>query len=480
MLYSLRATLTFLIVFALSLSGLRVQAQSATNTSKPNIVLFIADDLATEDLGAYGNTEVRTPNIDRLAHESMRFTNAFATSPTCSPSRSSIFTGLMPFKNGAHGNHSGVKKETKSLVDYFEPIGYTVAIAGKYHVGPEENFAFERIMNTNVPEPGFEDNPGLNYDLNMGPVAQWLSERQEDKPFMLVVADHSPHVVWPETTDYNSKAVSMPSFHIDTEAARQSRARYYQDITKMDANLGKLLDGLAENGLDKNTIVVFISDQGPQWAFGKWNLYDYGLSSPLLVRWKDQVKAGSSSNALISLTDLLPTFSEMVGEKAPRGIDGRSFLKVLLRETDTHRDLVYASHTGDGTMNRSPMRMVRSPKYKYILNLAAEITYNTHMNKAKNHDGGREYWDSWQEKSFRDAHSANILYRYHNRPKEELYDLDKDPNEQVNLAQLESSQEILSKFKGQLATWRKEQGDYETGPEEVSEKPQKIVAPYTF
>ncbi|KKM83270.1 hypothetical protein LCGC14_1311140, partial [marine sediment metagenome] len=457
-----------------------LHAQKASENVKPNIVLFIADDLATEDLGAYGNTEVRTPNIDRLAAESMQFTNAFASSPTCSPSRSSIFTGLMPFKNGAHGNHTGVKKETKSLVDYFEPLDYTVAIAGKYHVGPEENFAFERIMNSNVPEPGFEDKPGLHYDLNMGPVEQWLRVRKEKNPFMLVVADHSPHVVWPEKTAYSPEEVTMPSFHIDTEDTRHSRARYYEDITKMDANLGKLLAGLEKNGLDENTIVVFISDQGPQWAFGKWNLYDYGLSSPLLVRWKDHVKAGSSSDALVSLTDLLPTFSEMAGDKAPTGIDGKSFLQVLLGNTETHRDLVYASHTGDGTMNRSPMRMVRSSKYKYILNLAPEIRYNTHMNKAKDHDGGREYWDSWQEKSFRDVHAANVLYRYHNRPKEELYDLKNDPTEQINLAQLEPSQEILSKFRKQLANWRKEQGDFKTGPEELSVKHQKVVVPYTF
>ena len=103
----------------------------------------------------------------------------------------------MPIRHGAHGNHSGVSAGTRSMVQYLQPLGYRVAIAGKYHIGPEDIFSFERVSKTNVPEPGFEKKPGLNYDLNLAPVEAWLSQQQKDKPFMLVVADHSPHVIWP-------------------------------------------------------------------------------------------------------------------------------------------------------------------------------------------------------------------------------------------------------------------------------------------
>ncbi len=468
----------------LILSGCGI-AQDASTRQKPNIILFIADDLATEDIGPYGNEIVRTPHLDRLANESLLFTRAFAPSPTCGPSRSSIFTGLLPFRHGAHSNHSGVKEGTKSLVHYLGPLGYQVAIAGKLHVGPEEVFPFEKVSKTNVPEPGHEDNPGLNYDLNMGPVDTWLSNREKEEPFVLVVADHSPHVVWPEESNYDPDNIDVPSRHIDTEDYRKSRARYYADISKMDGNVGKLLKSLRDYDLDENTIVVFVSDQGPQFPFGKWSLYDYGIQSPLLVRWPREIEARTKSEALVSLTDLMPTFVEIAGGTVPEGIDGKSLLPVIKGETDSIHEMVYASHTGDRKMNRAPMRMLRTEKYKYILNLAPEIRYTTHMDKAKDHDGGREYWDSWRKKSFTNTHSAAVLWRYHNRPEEELYDVDADPTEQNNLAKDPHYKEMLQKFRTKMTAIRELQGDFETGPEELDDRSQdgkrhKPVAPYVF
>lgn len=452
-----------------------------------NIILFIADDLGVDDIGPYGNMVVRTPNIDRLAKESLLFTDAFAGSPTCGPSRSTMFTGLMPFRHGAHGNHSGVKEGTKSLVHYLEPLGYRVAIAGKLHVGPEEVFPFERVSNTNVPEPGFEKKPGLHYDLNMDPVDQWLSEQQKGEPFMLVVADHSPHVIWPEDAQYDPKEVNIPAKHIDTQDTRKSRARYYTDITKMDSNVGKLLKSLDQHGLRDNTIVVFTSDQGPQWPFAKWSLYDDGIQAPLLIRWPGKIAPGTSTTALVSQADLLPTFVEIGGGTAPEQIDGQSFLPVLKGKQHSHREVVFASHTGDRRMNRSPARMLRTKRYKYILNLAPEILYTTHMDKAKDHDGGREYWDSWREKSFTDEHAAAVLWRYHNHPAEELYDVKADPQEMKNLAADPEYAEMLKGFRAQLTSWRKQQADFKTGPEQLRDesehqkgKKRKPVAPYIF
>lgn len=480
---------TIIATLALLLAAAPTRAQEPSQAAEApvNIVLFIADDLGYNDIGPYGNMVVRTPNIDRLARESLLFTEAFAGSPTCGPSRSTIFTGLMPFRHGAHSNHSGVKEGTKSIVHYLEPLDYRVAIAGKLHVGPEEVFPFEKVSNTNVPEPGFEENPGLHYDLNMGPVDEWLSVQQKDEPFMLIVADHSPHVVWPEETKYDPEKVDVPAQHIDTEDYRKSRTRYYADITKMDRNVGKLLKSLEEHGLSENTVVVFTSDQGPQWPFAKWSLYDYGIQVPMLIRWPGQISPSSNTNSMISQADLLPTFVEIAGGTAPDHIDGRSFLPVLKGEEHTHRDVVYASHTGDRRMNRSPSRMLRSKRYKYILNLAPENLYTTHMDKSKNHDGGREYWDSWRAKSFTDAHAAAVLWRYHNHPAEELYNVEADPQEMNNLSADPRYAELLKEFRAQVASWRGLQGDFETGPEQLSDKEdrkkgkkQKPVAPYVF
>jgi uncharacterized sulfatase len=451
----------------------------------PNIVVFVADDLGANDIGPYGNRVVRTPNLDRLADDGILFSEAFASSPTCSPSRASLHTGMMPFRNGAHANHTGIKQGVKTLPSYMKELGYRVALAGKYHIGPKESYPYELIHKTNVPEPGHMGDGVLWTNLNMSPVDGWLSKAasQED-PFMLVVNDHSPHVIWPEEAEYRPSEIDIPSRHIDTEETRKARARYYTDITKMDSNVGKLLASLDKHGLQENTVVIFTSDQGPQWAFGKWNVYDYGLKVPLIVRWPSVVKGGTDSDALVSLVDLLPTMVDMAGgtpPSKPEQIDGTSFLPVLLNQSDEHRQMVYGSHTGDGTMNRSPMRMLRTKRYKYILNLAPDIRYKTHMDQAKDHDGGRTYWPSWVERSYTSEHAASILWRYHNRPDEELYDIMNDPKETNNLAEDPHYKELLEKFRDHMDQWRNQQGDQESGPYEPPEhNGGGPVTPYIF
>lgn len=479
------ACLSSLCTLALTYSWAAAQQLSKTpEAGKPNIVLFIADDLGYNDIGPYGSKDVRTPHLDRLALESQLYTSVFAASPTCAPSRSSIFTGLMPFRHGAHGNHSGVKEVARSLVDYMQPLGYTVAIAGKLHVGPEDVFSFERVSHTNVPEPGFKNKPGLHYDLNMDPVDKWLSAKKDNGPFLLVVADHSPHVIWPEISSYKPADVNIPHSHIDTKETRQSRARYYEDITKMDHNLGRLLHSLERHSLFRNTVMIFTADQGPQWPFGKWSLYEDGIRVPLLIRWPGTVRPGSQTSAMVSQVDLLPTFVEMAGGIPPDELDGKSFNSVIMGKGNAHRDVVFATHTGDGMMNRSPARMLRTARYKYILNLAPENVYHTHIDKAKDHDGGREYWDSWTQKAKTDTRAAATLQRYHHRPAEELYDLQTDPYELNNLVGDERYSETIARYRKQLAAWRESQGDFETGPEDLTKNPaakeRKPVAPYVF
>ena len=479
-----KSVITILILLYFSNTLLSQQVKSIAGKQKLNIVLFIADDLGVNDTEPYGNKIVRTPNLTKLAKQSLLFTRAFAGSPTCGPSRSTMLTGLMPIRHGGHGNHSGVKEGTKSIVQYLQPQGYRVAIAGKYHIGPEDIFSFERVSKTNVPEPGHEQKPGLNYDLNMAPVEKWLGEQDKNRPFMLVVADHSPHVIWPEKPTYDPAKIDIPAKHIDTRETRISRARYYTDVSKMDHNLGKLMASLQKNGLTENTIVIFTADQGPQWPFAKWSLYDDGIKTPLIVRWPGTIKKETKTGALVSLADLLPTIIEATGNKPPTDIDGQSFLQVLKGKTNTHREYAFATHTGDRMINRAPARMLRTSQHKYILNLAPEILYTTHMDLAKDHDGGREYWDSWREKSFKDQHAAAVLWRYHNRPKEELYDVESDPHEMHNLANDPKYAKLMEQYRKEMASWRKQQNDFFTGPEEIKEEPaakgKKPVAPYVF
>ncbi len=341
-----------------------VLVSSLPAEGKPNIVLFVADDHTATDCGAYGSGDVRTPNIDRLARDGMLFRRAFAGSPTCMPSRAVLYTGLMPFRNGAHANNlagqSQCRADVRSLPHYLKELGYCVAQAGKTHFGPPAVFPFERIQNSEVPEPGFENNRALRMDLNMATVEDWLGKVSREQPFCLVVCDHSPHVIWPEKATYEPAGISVPPNHIDTPELRKSRARYYTDITKMDKNLGRLLASLAQHGFASNTVLFYTSDQGAQWPFAKWGLYDQGIRVPLIVRWPGKIQPGACSDAMISLVDVLPTLIGLAGGQAHSELDGESFLPVLEGKTNAHREVIFATHSQDMGMNFTPMRCVRT------------------------------------------------------------------------------------------------------------------------
>ncbi len=459
----------FTAITGLTLAAAR--AQTPTNAPKrPNVVLFVADDLGVTDTGPYGAKRVRTPNLDRLAAQAIRFDRAFAASPTCVPSRAVLYTGLMPFRNGAHPNHSQCRDEVKSLAHYFQQLGYATALAGKRHFNPAPVFPFEIIEGSEVPEPGFESKPDLRVDLNTAPVAKWLAGADKAKPFFLVVADHSPHVVWPDKAEYMPEDVEIPPNHVDTPDTRRARARYYTDITQMDRNVGHVLASLEKNNLAENTIFIFTSDQGAQWPFAKWTVYDQGIRVPLLMRWPKAIKPGRATDALVSLADVVPTLIEAAGGKPPEGLDGQSFLKVLRSQTPSHREYIFATHTGDREWNRNPARAVRTNRYKFILNLAPEITYTTHMDLAKDHDGGREYWPSWEALAKTNQQAATVIDRYRNHPREEFYDLAIDPYEVQNLINDPKHAVIITDLRQRLAEWRKQQGDDKTGPDSAPAK----------
>jgi N-sulfoglucosamine sulfohydrolase len=464
---TIRLSLALWLSAGLLVSGLPAQG-------KPNIVLFVADDHTATDCGAYGSSDVRTPNIDRLAREGLLFRRAFAGSPTCMPSRAVLYTGLMPFRNGAHANNlagqSQCRPEVRSLPHYLKDLGYRTAQAGKTHFGPKAVFPFERIENSEIPEPGFEKSPALHWDLNVAAVEKWLEKASTNEPFCLIVCDHSPHVVWPEKATYDAAALSVPPNHIDTAELRRSRARYYTDIAKMDINLGRILACMDRLGFTSNTVLLYTSDQGAQWPFAKWGLYDQGIRVPFIVRWPGNTQAGAATDAMTSLADVVPTLVELAGGRAPAGLDGKSFLPVLEGRTDAHREVIFATHSQDMGMNFSPMRCVRTARYKYIFNLSPENKYTTHMDKAKDHDGGREYWDSWVSAAETDPRAAVVLQKYHWRPREELYDTLLDPWEVHNLAGDPIYADIQRDLTKLLTAWREEQNDRKTGPDPVPAK----------
>lgn len=421
---------------------------------RPHIVLFIADDHTWLDCGPYGAKDVRAPHLDRLAAAGMRFDLAFAASPTCAPSRTAIYTGLYPFRNGAHANHSLARDGLRTLPHYLSELGYRVVIAGKTHIGPRPMFPFEYLPDSNIMPPG--KNHVLWTDLNTRAVEGLLAGHDRSRPLCLVVCSHSPHVFWPENEGYDPLGIELPPYLLDTPKTRATRCRYYTDITWMDKQVGEVRAALEAHGYTESTLFMFTADQGAQWPFAKWNLYEVGIHAPLLACWPGRVRPGTTTRAMVSLIDLLPTMIEAAGGTPPGDIDGRSFLPVLLGRKDRLREEVFASHTGDKGMNRAPMRCVRTERYKYILNLAPEIPYTTHITKGAEPES---YWQSWLRLARTDPQAAALVKRHDHRPAEELYDLATDPYELKNLASDPDHAEVLKRLREKLRQWRVQQGE---------------------
>ena len=411
-----------------------------------NIILFVSDDHGWTDSGAYGDSYIRTPNIDRLAREGMRFTQAFAASPLCSPSRCVKQTGLMPHRNGGHKFGTPIRGDIKTMPEYFQQIGYFTAHTGKFHHPPRERFPYEYIHKSEDDAAGF------------------LSSYDGDKPLLLVVCSHPPHTPWIVNTTYNPSEIKLPPNFVDTPETRLDRADYYSDVTLMDSILGGVLDAVDNKGMRENTLFVYTTDQGANWPFAKWCVYDGGLRVPFIVRWPGKVVPGSVTDAMISLVDLLPTCIQAANGEPPDGIDGQSFLPILTEQDKLHHQVVFGTHTGNenggpGIANHCPARTIRTPTHRYVLNLSPEITFTSHITGCKSGPHYLPHWGSWVESAKTDAKAKAIVDRYQHRPAEELYDLRKDPLEMDNLAQNVEHADILKSLKRQLVDWCKTQGD---------------------
>jgi uncharacterized sulfatase len=387
----------------------------------------------------------------------MRFDAAFAASPTCTPSRSALYTGLYPMRNGAHANHSVIKDGVRTLPQYMGELGYRVVLAGKTHIGPRAAFPFEYLADSNVMPPG--KNHVLWTDLNTGAVEKLLAEHDKSKPLCLIVCSHSPHVYWPENDGYDPAKLTLPPYLLDTGATRAALCRYFTDVTWMDKQLGEVLDSLSKHGYADNTMFIYTADQGAQFPFAKWNLYDAGIRVPLLIRWPGVTRPRAVTDQLVSLVDLLPTMIEAGGGAAPDDLDGISLLGELHTPLQKLHEAVYAAHTGDGQMNRSPMRCVRTRQYKFILNLAPDAPFKSHISDAAGPDG-KDYWESWVARAEHgDAPAKVLVDRYRHRPPEELYQIETDPYEQTNLIDDPRRTVEANILRGMLKQWRLRQGE---------------------
>jgi len=437
-------------------------ARENKRNRRPNIVMYISDDHGVDFLGCYGNKDIQTPNIDTLAKEGMLFTNMFAASPTCAPSRSVLWTGLYSARNGCMGNHTVCRDDITSLPRYLGRLGYRVVLANKFHAKPKKVFSFEYI-NAGLPRNPDNHRVYRREGLNVRAIDEFLAEHskeQPDKPLCLILADSSPHVTWEPNKIYDPAELQLPPYIVDTELTRRAMANYYQDITTMDKRLGEVRALLKKYGFEDNTLFIYTTDQGSEWPHSKWTVYDTGIHVPFISVWPGKIKPGSVCDAMVSFVDITPTFIDIAGGPQPEGLDGKSFSDVLAGKTGTFREFIYASHTRDGNMNVFPQRGVRGLRYKYILNLNPENTWTTHFTKVPGiPESHKQVWDTWVEKAKTDSQAAKLLDIIEHHPAEELYDLQKDPYELNNIAGKPEAGAILTKMQAQLKQWMLSQND---------------------
>jgi uncharacterized sulfatase len=443
----MKAVTLFLAVLLPAICG----SQSLARTpGKPDIVIFLTDDQSQLDLTPYGDRTLRTPHMQQLAEAGMTFTDAYVASPTCAPSRAELLTGLMPARNGAEPNHAKPRPEIRKWPSYLQELGYEVVAFGKVsHYKHTADYGFDYFAHDT-----FHDHAGI------GEATVFLKNRSRNgaKPLCLFVGSNWPHVPWPESgVDFDPAQLPLPAGSVDTPATRAWRARYAAAVTKADDDLGIIMDA-ARSYLGTNTLFLFSSDNGAQWPFAKWNCYEAGVRTPLIVAWPGVVKPDTRTSAMVSWVDFLPTLLEAAGGKPPGQIDGRSFLPVLRGKRSSHRDAIFTTHSGDGRFNIYPIRAVRSGQWKYIRNLHPEYAFTTHIDLPVNL-GQREYFKTWESLAESDPETAAIVRRYHARPAEELYDLAADPHEQHNLAVDSHYAARLKKMRVRLDQWLRDQSD---------------------
>jgi len=421
--------------------------QKKADPAKPNIILIIADDCRMRDLGCYGNQYSKTPNIDRLASEGLRFERFFQATAMSSPTRQCLLTGLYPVRNGAYPNHTFIQPGVRTLPSYLKDCGYRVATQGKRHYAPLAQFPFE------YQDPKKTDTPLLDPSKIEG-FLQDVSKSGE--PFLLYLCSTDPHSPWTrgDQSLFNPDEITLPENLVDTPETRRQYCNYLAEINLLDTHVGQVDALLKKYNLDENTIFFFTSEQGYSFPFAKWTCYDEGLQTGMIVRWPGVIEPGTTTDKMCEYVDITPTFIDLAGGAPIEGLDGRSFKQVLLGKGKGKKE-VYAIQTSRGIFSGPEyygIRSCRNDKFLYIRNLTPEAQF--HCTTFKD-----AFFKSWEAIADQNEFAKHQVERYASRPAEELYDVINDPFNQHNLAEDPAYAKTLKKMRKSLDAWMARCGD---------------------
>jgi N-sulfoglucosamine sulfohydrolase len=425
---------------------------------RTNFVVCIADDVSWDDFGCYGSRTARTPRIDSLAANGLRFTEAYLTASSCSPSRSSIITGRYPHNLGPAAElHQPIAASIPWLPTELRAHGYFTAVVGKNHMTRE---------NAKVGAETWDlIDPGVTPD-NHGAESKWvqaIQQRPKDKPFFLWFAAVDAHRDWDGDLEWDESRygpkhrpqdITVPPFLADDATTREDLASHHNEVTRFDYFVGQVADALAEQGVLKNTLLLVLADNGRPFPRAKTRLHDSGMKTALVAHWPAGIEQrGASSTSLVSVIDIAPTLFELAGVQSPPSFQGLSFAPVLHDPQAITRRYAFSEHNWHDYEAHG--RAVRSDGWLYIRNARPTLGWQGPADSVRSPSHG----------SLRALRDANKLTPAQSdvflapRPLDELYFTLHDPEQLRNLVNDPAHAETKTRLAAILDQWIEETGD---------------------
>jgi N-sulfoglucosamine sulfohydrolase len=426
----------FLFFLALSLHA----------ADRPNIVWIVGEDMGPE-LGAYGDAQAVTPNMDRLASQGVRFSKAFTHCAVCAPSRSGLITGRYPISIGTHHMRSRLIQPPVTFTKLLQDAGYHVSWPGKTDFNFAEPIDFASTQKPwhkgqALPQPFFAY---VNFTQS-----HESQVRNDGNKY----ASHTKRLT--DSQRHDPAKVVLPPFWPDLPIVREELARYYDLVTSVDYDVGDVLKWLDDQKIAENTVVFLFGDHGRGMPRYKRWVNDTGTRVPLIVRWPGKVKPGTVRDDLVEFLDLPATALSLATGKVPAEFEGRPMLSAdgsapsdLRKYVHAHRDFM------DETLDR--IRSVRDGRYRYIRNFMPELPYAQRIGYMEQ-GGTMQAWR--QAKADGKLNEVQSLFFAEKKPAEELYDCESDPFETRNLVASSEHAEKLNELRAEMDRWLKSTNDF--------------------
>ena len=444
-------------------AGCGGEGGARSELSRPHILLLVADDLGWDSVGAYGcSVPGTTPHIDELASQGVRFERAYLNASVCQPSRNVLLSGRYGHRSGGEGFGQLRVAGLPLLPTVLRDAGYRVGVMGKLqHSTPYGGSSWDHAVDR--AELGMGRSPSLFAQEAEAFMRAALEARQ---PFFLMANSHDPHRPFNgferEAWRTGTKPVSAPSRTFAPEECplpaylpalpmvRREVAAYYDSVRRCDDTMGALLATLEQLDLVEETLVVFLSDNGPAFPFAKASCYPNGIRTPLVLRWPGHLdRSVVVDDGLVSAVDLMPTVLEAAGVELPAGLDGRSFWPMCLGQDQGQRELVFAQYGRAASGAPYPMRAVQGPRFGYVFNPWSD---GAREFVREEHQANGTYRAMQQAAASEPAIAARVAHLARRRV-EELYDYEVDPHALNNLIDDPAHAGELERLRGELEAW---------------------------